>query len=193
MPGAEAYELRASVTPLQRMVAATPAGEADASAAVLVDATPLRVPQASYWTTGKVALWGGLLAASLLAWAWEAVLEDRWEAWRLRRRMRQRREGKRSFTMQENLDDIIQLLLAKGVQDMQAAAEVEQDQELGWRRMDAPGAAQQQRQQQQQQQQQQQRNQEAADAVVDATAEDVLPGDTAAGAQRRPSPSQQDV
>jgi hypothetical protein len=98
----------------------------------LLDTVRLEPPRPGYWGPGKAALWALLLGASLLAWAWDARWEERWEAWQLARRIKQRREGKRSFSAIENLDDILSLLLSRGVADAAARAKNTTDQQLGW-------------------------------------------------------------
>ncbi|KAI8462631.1 MAG: hypothetical protein J3K34DRAFT_462828 [Monoraphidium minutum] len=162
LPGSRPYELRYGVAPLQRAVVGGGGGggggggapfalgqppQAAQGAAQLGEPatfapTPLAAPRAGgLWGPGRALLWGGLLGASLLAWAWDAGLDDRWEAWRLARRVRARRDGRRSFTLAENMDDILQLLLIKGARDLQQdLGGGAGDQRLGWRRLDAAGS-----------------------------------------------------
>jgi hypothetical protein len=107
-------------------------GESGMVEVALLDTVRLEPPRPGYWGPGKAALWALLLGASLLAWAWDARWEERWEAWQLARRIKQRREGKRSFSAIENLDDILSLLLSRGVADAAARAKNTTDQQLGW-------------------------------------------------------------
>jgi hypothetical protein len=139
LPGARPYELRHGVDPLARPLdgaATVLADRGGLQEVAVLDTVPLTPPAPGYWGPGKAALWAGLLGVSLLFWAWDAGLGDRWEAWQLARRVRLRREGKRAFSAAENVDDILSLLLARGVRDAaEAAADRSGDQRLGWRRL----------------------------------------------------------
>jgi hypothetical protein len=155
LPGSRPYELRHSVAPLERALEGLEQQQQQQQGQqqgqqqqqqepAFLTPTPLVVPRASgYWGPGKAALWGLLLGAATLAWAWDAFLEDRVEAWRLARRLRQRREGRRRFTLQENLDDILELLLAAGARDLEreVTRSSADEQQLGWRRLDDLGRA----------------------------------------------------
>lgn len=66
----------------------------------------------SYWSQGRVQLWGGLLLCSLLFLAWDLKLGDLWEDWCLRRRQAARAQG-RQFTPQENLDDVVTYMMKR--------------------------------------------------------------------------------
>jgi hypothetical protein len=108
------------------------------------------VQPTGYWTQGRAAFWGGLLLCSLLLLAWDLKLADAWEDWCLARRQAARARGKK-FSVQENLDDMVSLImngLQQRVTGVTAAAADGDD-----------GAAAKQRQQQQQQQQQEERHQ----------------------------------
>ena len=137
------YELQYAVTPLQRLVAAPRQADGMQLEPTLFDPAPLDVPKPGYWGPSKVVFWGLILLGAVAAWAWDAGLDDRWEAFQLTRRVRQRREGKRKFSMAENMDDILQLLMIKGIQDLQDQRVVETtgEQQLGWRRLDAAGGS----------------------------------------------------
>lgn len=51
--------------------------------------------------------------------AWDAWLEPVWEGWSLKRRQQARKRGKK-FTLQENLDDFVEVLMNR---ELQAAAD----------------------------------------------------------------------
>jgi hypothetical protein len=117
-----------------------------------------------YWTQGRAAFWGGLLLCSLLLLAWDLKLADAWEDWCLARRQAARARGKK-FSVQENLDDMVSLMmngLQQRVTGMAAAAAVDGD--------GAGGAAQQQQQQQQQQQRDPQQQRQAQQEQREAAA-----------------------
>jgi hypothetical protein len=142
LPGAREFELRYAIAPLQRLVAAGPA-EQQQLEPTLFDPAPLEVPRTGYWTPGKAAFWSLILAGGLFAWAWDRGLDEAWEEFQLRRRVRQRREGRRAFSMAENVDDILSLLMIRGARDMSRDADAAKagEQQLGWRRLDAADAA----------------------------------------------------
>jgi hypothetical protein len=136
LPEARAYELRHDVAPLPLTVAAGLAEPA------LIDPTPLAAPRAAstYWGPGKAGVWGVLLGVALLFWAWDAFLEDRWEALQLERRLRARREGRRTFSAAENLDLALQLLMIRGARQVEEQRAAAAEQELGWRPLNAQPA-----------------------------------------------------
>lgn len=70
----------------------------------------LLLQASSYWTQGKVQMWGGLLLCSVLFLAWDLKLSDLWEDWCLTRRQAARQQG-RKFTAQENLDDMVTYMM----------------------------------------------------------------------------------
>ena len=140
LPGARRYELRHDVAPLQRAGLAASEGAARADGGgVFIAPTPLVPPRSTYWGPGKAALWGAMLAASLLMFAWDRGLDERWEAFQLARRVRARKEGRLGALP---VEDVLSLLLLRGVRDAEQQQAAVGDQQLGWRPL---GAQQQQR------------------------------------------------
>lgn len=84
----------------------------------------------SYWSQGRVQLWGGLLLCSLLFLAWDLKLGDLWEDWCLRRRQAARAQG-RQFTPQENLDDVVTYMMKRLVGQGVSLPRPQQQQEAG--------------------------------------------------------------
>jgi hypothetical protein len=145
LAGARPYELKYAgpgAEPLPRDAATL----APAAEPTLLDPTPLVVSSSGarigggtggYWTPGKALFWGAVLGTAALFYWWDVALAERWEAMQLKRRIRQRREGKRRFSAAETFDDILELLLLKGAAD--AAEEAKRRAEasslqLGWQR-----------------------------------------------------------
>ena len=93
-----------------------------------VKATPLATGSAGYWTPGKAAFWGVVVVFSVLGYCWDRWLADEWEGWCLERRQVARQRG-RKFTVQENFEDLMQVLMNRKIAEAEAAASGEWEEE----------------------------------------------------------------
>jgi hypothetical protein len=66
---------------------------------------------------------------SVLGYCWDRWFADQWEGWCLQRRQVARQRG-RKFTVQENVEDLMQLLMNKKIAEAEAAGGWEEE-EIG--------------------------------------------------------------
>jgi hypothetical protein len=131
------------------------------------------VQPTGYWTQGRAAFWGGLLLCSLLLLAWDLKLADAWEDWCLARRQAARARGQK-FSVQENLDDMVSLMM-NGLQQRVTGVTAAVGEGEGGAATQQQQPQQPQQGQQQQQQQQGQPQQEHSKGAVQAGAQEDKP------------------
>lgn len=85
---------------------------AQVEAAATVQGVPLQVGAGGYWTQGKIAFWAWVVFLGVVGYVWDTRLASVWDDWCLARRQAARQQG-RKFTLQENVDDFVALLLQR--------------------------------------------------------------------------------